>query len=200
MSAVDVASAAGLGIALGVVTGMPIGVVNVAIVDAAVRGERRFATGIGIGGALADTVHAAIAFIGVSRIVTEHPSLSRAMALVAAIVIAGYALFGSRRRPTTPARRGRHGVVTGLALTLPNPAALAAWGAVAAALWPAMDLAPAVAISAGVGAGSVVWFTLLARVISSLPAEHRVVRWAPKVAAGLLVAIAVIGIVRAFSP
>src|SRR5690606_22150843 len=59
----DAIAAAALGVGLGAVTGMPIGVVNVAIVDAAVRGERRFATGIGIGGALADAGHAALAFI-----------------------------------------------------------------------------------------------------------------------------------------
>ena len=44
--------AAALGLGLGIVTGMPLGVVNVAIVDAAVAGRTRFATGIGVGGAL----------------------------------------------------------------------------------------------------------------------------------------------------
>ena len=52
---------------LGVVTGMPLGVVNVAIVDAATQGRTRFAIGIGIGGGLADTVHAAIAFAAVGQ-------------------------------------------------------------------------------------------------------------------------------------
>ena len=64
---VNVLVAAALGIALGVVTGMPLGVVNVAIVDAATAGRTRFAIGVGLGGALADTVHAALAFVGVGR-------------------------------------------------------------------------------------------------------------------------------------
>lgn len=198
MSAVDVASAAGLGIALGVVTGMPIGVVNVAILDAALRGQRRYAAGIGVGGAIADSIHAAIAFIGIGRLVTEHPSWSRTLAVIAAVVIASYALLASRSRPTARARHGKHGVLAGLLLTLPNPAALGAWCAVAAVLWPSITLGPAIAISTGVGVGSVIWFTLLARFLSSLPPEHRFVRWLPKLAAALLVALAVSGIVRAF--
>jgi threonine/homoserine/homoserine lactone efflux protein len=76
VSAADVAGAAALGGVLGVVTGMPIGIVNVAIVEAATRGERRFATGIGIGGALADTVHTTIAFVGVGHVVERHPALA----------------------------------------------------------------------------------------------------------------------------
>ena len=52
----------------------PIGVVNVAIVDAASRGEKRFATGIGIGGAIADAVHAALAFVGIGKLVAAHPT------------------------------------------------------------------------------------------------------------------------------
>lgn len=198
MSVLDVASAAGLGIALGVVTGMPIGVVNVAILDAAVRGERRYAIGIGAGGAIADSIHAAIAFIGIGRLISEHPSWSRVLAIVAAIVIASYALFASRSRPARTARRGRRGVLAGLLLTLPNPAALGAWCAVAAALWPTITLAPAIAIAMGVGVGSVIWFTLLARFISSLPPEHRVVRWLPRLATALLLALAVSGLVRAY--
>jgi arginine exporter protein ArgO len=198
VSALDVASAAGLGIALGVVTGMPIGVVNVAIVEAATRGERRYALGIGIGGAVADAVHAAIAFVGVGRVVAAHPQWSKAMAIAAGVIVAGYALAAARHRhePSAPPRR--FGVATGLLLTLPNPAALGAWVAVAAAVWPTIALVPALVLAAGVGLGSALWFALLARVIASLPAEHHVVRWLPRVAIVLLVAIAVVGIVRAF--
>lgn len=104
MSFPDVAGAAVLGVVLGVVTGLPIGVVNVAIVEAATRGERRFAIEIGLGGALADAVHAAIAFLGVGRVANHVPQR--------------------------------------------------------------------IAIATGVGIGSALWFTLLARFFAALPAEH----------------------------
>lgn len=194
----DVAGAAALGGVLGVVTGIPIGVVNVAIVEAAIRGERRFATGIGLGGALADTVHTSIAFVGVGRVVERHPAWLQAMAVTAATIIVGYGLFALRRPRAATVRRRRLGVVTGLALTLPNPAALAAWIAIAAAVWPSIETVPALVLAAGVGLGSAAWFTLLARVIAALPADHRVVRWAPRIATALLVALAVFGVARVF--
>ncbi|HEY5944578.1 MAG TPA: LysE family transporter [Kofleriaceae bacterium] len=198
MNALDVTGAAALGVVLGVVTGMPIGVVNVAIVEAATRGERRYASHIGIGGALADTVHASIAFVGVGRVVTDYPQYTRAMAIVAAALVVGYALLALRRHRIVAPRHRRYGVVTGLVLTLPNPAALAAWIAVAAVVWPTIDLVAALAVGIGVGVGSALWFVLLARFAAALPPEHRIVRWLPRIAIVLLIAIAVLGVVRAF--
>jgi threonine/homoserine/homoserine lactone efflux protein len=197
VSIADVAGAAVLGVVLGVVTGMPIGVVNVAIVEAATRGERRFAIQIGLGGALADAVHSAIGFVGVGHIVTAHPQWSRAMAIVAGCVVVGYALLALRQHQVAEPRRRRYGVLTGLLLTLPNPAALGAWIAVAAAVWPAIHVVPALVLAACVGAGSALWFALLARWVAALPADHRVVRWLPRIAIVLLVAIAGFGLGRA---
>lgn len=197
MSLPDVAGAAVLGVVLGVVTGLPIGVVNVAIVEAAARGERRFAIQVGLGGALADAVHAAIAFLGIGRVADHVPQ--RTLAVVAGCIVVAYALLALRRHAGAAPRPRRYGVVTGLVLTLPNPAALGAWFAVAAALWPSIDVTPAIALAAGVGIGSALWFTVLARVVAALPAGHRIVRWLPRVAVALLAAIAVAGIVRAFA-
>lgn len=199
VSAADVAGAAALGGVLGVVTGMPIGIVNVAIVEAATRGERRFATGIGIGGALADTVHTTIAFVGVGHVVERHPAWLQGMAVVAAVIVIGYALLALRRPRIAEVRRRRRGIVTGLALTLPNPAALGAWIAIAAAVWPSIATVPALVLALGVGLGSAAWFTLLARTIAALPADHRVTRWVPRIALGLLVALAAFGLGRAFA-
>jgi threonine/homoserine/homoserine lactone efflux protein len=200
----DAALAALVGIALGAVTGMPIGVVNVAIVDAATRGQARFARGIGLGGALADAVHAGLAFVGVGQLVAAHPHVVQAMAIVAATLIAGYAVSSYRRpaRTSTPSR-ARGGFVTGLVLTLPNPAALIAWIAVAAVLWPTLAVAPtvvpALALAVGVGIGSAAWFVLLAHLVSKLPAGGRIARYLPRVALAILLAIAAIGLWRAFA-
>lgn len=209
MSVSDLAAAAGLGFVLGVVTGMPLGVVNVAIVDAATHGRWRFAIGIGIGGALADTVHAAIAFASVGHVLTRYPAATRAFAITAALVVAGYAVFawrtrsrpreGDPRATSGPAPRAarRYGVVTGLVLTLPNPAPLAAWIAVAGALWPTIPHPAAFVLAGSVGLGSALWFTALARFIAGLPREHRVTRVLTKVALVLLAALAAVGLVRA---
>ena len=193
-------AAAGLGIGLGVVTGMPLGVVNVAIVDAAAAGRRRFALGVGLGGAVADTVHASLAFVGVGQLVTAHPALVRVLAIAAAIVIVGYAAISWRRRP--PARvpgddsSTTRGAVTGFVLTLPNPGALVAWVAVASSLWPDATIGEAIALGLGVGLGSAAWFAALATWVSRVRPDHPALRHVPRVALVVLVAIAAIGIVK----
>ena len=192
--------AAGLGVGLGVVTGMPLGVVNVAVVDAAAAGHRRFAIGVGCGGALADVVHASLAFVGIGRLVTSRPELVRGLAIAAAILIVCYAIVAWRRRPparassdhSSPAR----GFLTGFTLTLPNPGALVAWVAVASSLWPQASVAEAIGVGVGVGVGSAAWFALLATWISRVRPDHPALRYVPKLALVALVAIAAIGIIK----
>jgi threonine/homoserine/homoserine lactone efflux protein len=215
VNALGVVRAAGFGAGLGVATSMSPAVVNVSIVDAAAAGRRWFATGLGLGGAAADVVHAALAFAGVGRVVIADPRLVRGLAIGAAAAILGYAMFAWRRRrgpirggdagpgsPASggaPARTGQlgRGAVTGFLLTLPNPAALGAWVAVAAAAWPDATLDEAGLIAGGVGVGSAVWFILLARWVSRVRRDHPVLAWIPRIALAALIAIAAIGVVRA---
>jgi len=199
---VNIALAAGLGFTLGVVTGLPLGVINVSIVEAASSQRRRLAIGIGLGGGLADTAHAALAFIGVGRLVTARPDLVRILALSAAALIVSYAVLAWRRgRRPQPERldddsRLLHGVAIGAMLTLPNPAALAAWVAVATALLPEATIAQAAAVALGVGAGSALWFALLAVWVSRIRPDHPLLRALPRVAIVALLGIAVFGVAR----
>jgi threonine/homoserine/homoserine lactone efflux protein len=198
--------AAGLGLGLGVVTGMPLGVLNVAIVDAATAGRRRFAGGLGLGGGVADALHAMLAFTGVGRVVTADSSLVRGLAIAAAIAIVAYAVIAWRsRKALDPAASARmrdqtslaRGCATGVALTLPNPAALAAWVAVAASVWPHATPLDAAVIAVSVGIGSALWFMTLARWISRVRRDHPALAWIPRVALILLIAIAATGVVLA---
>jgi len=160
----DVIEAAALGVALGVVTGLPLGVVNVAVVATAATAGRAPATRIGLGGAVADGVHAAAAFTGLAAIVAHRPRLGAALSLGAGALLI-IAALASRRRGQAPAAT-QPGVPArpfwfGLALTLPNPAALTAWLAVAAAV-ALPSLAAAVAAASGVVLGSAGYFAALA--------------------------------------
>lgn len=198
--------AAGLGLLLGVVTGLPLGVVNVAVVDASSAGHRRYATGLGLGCAIADTVHSLLAFVGVGRLVTERPDLVRILAIVGAIVIAGYAALAWPRyrgrtiddpaAPPVAARSLSRAIPAGIALTLPNPGALTAWVAIAAALWPHAALGEAIGTALGVGIGSATWFALLAYLVSKLRANHPALKHLPVVALAVLIAIAIGGVAR----
>jgi threonine/homoserine/homoserine lactone efflux protein len=218
VNALGVVRAAGFGAGLGVATSMSPAVVNVSIVDAAAAGRRWFAFGLGLGGAIADAVHASLAFAGVGRVVIADPRLVRGLAIGAAAAILAYAALAWRRRrrpapagdaaraggdrggsgepPRTGGQLGR-GAVTGFLLTLPNPAALGAWVAVAAAVWPDATPGEAAVIAGGVGAGSAVWFTLLARWVSRVRRDHPALAWIPRIAIAALLAIAAIGVARA---
>jgi threonine/homoserine/homoserine lactone efflux protein len=230
VTGLGVLRAFGLGFALGVVTGMPLAVINVAIVDAATAGRRRFASGLGLGGGAADTIHAGLAFAGVGRVVIANPALVRGLAIGAGVAIIAYAVgawhrreragdppVGSRmgppanRPPNPPANPPANddasvtrGLATGFALTLPNPGALAAWVAVAAAAWPDATPLEAALIAGGVGIGSALWFTTLARWVGRLHRDHpgagprsRKLELLPRVALVLLIAIAIAGVIRA---
>lgn len=200
MAIASTAVAAALGMGLGVMTGIPLGVVNVAVVEAALAGRVRYATGLGVGGALADMTHAGLAFIGVGRLVTLDSTWTHAMALVAAVIILGYGVIRWRaRRAPRPelagTGRGR-GVVAGTLLTLPNPGSLAAWVAVAAAVWPTIEPPDALALALGVGLGSATWFACLARWVSRVRPDHPARAWMPKIAVAVLVASALGGVAR----
>lgn len=166
MIVLELIGAAGLGLALGVVTGLPLGVVNVAIVELAGR-DRRAAIGVGLGGALADTVHAGLAFGGLAAALLGRPRLAAGLAIASGAVLAAYALWLLRARGAAPSSGSRtaaglgRGLALGVSLTLPNPGALAAWVAVAGALRPPTTAAGLVT-AAGVGLGSAAWFATLA--------------------------------------
>jgi threonine/homoserine/homoserine lactone efflux protein len=168
---IELAIAAGVGLALGVITGLPLGVVNLAVAEAAQAGHRRFATQIGIGGALADMVHAGLAFLGVGRVIADRRDWTRILTVISIAVVLAYGWTVWRRRRARHLRREARGptrgVATGFLLTLPNPAALSAWIAVAAAVWPTISATGAVVLAGGVAVGSALYFAGLARVISS---------------------------------
>ncbi len=192
--------AAALGLGLGIVTGMPLGVVNVAIVDASLTGRVRLATGIGIGGALADTAHAALGFIGVGVLLTTRPELMRGFAIGALVLIVAYVVMAWRKRAqpriSVDDSSFLRGVLIGCGLTLPNPGALAAWVAVATSLWPDASVAEASTLAVGVGIGSACWFALLARWVSRVRPDHPAIPILSRVALIVLLGIAIVGVVR----
>lgn len=89
----------------------------------------------------------------------------------------------------------RRGVVrrigAGLALTLPNPAALAAWIAVATALGDGRSHAASAAMAIGVGVGSAAYFVGLAHVAARTSRTFSRPRWIDR---GAALVVAIIGI------
>jgi threonine/homoserine/homoserine lactone efflux protein len=162
--------------------------------------------GLAIGGALADATHTLVAFLGLGQLVTARPQYARYLAIAAAVVIVGFAIASWRRRTqssastrdTASARDPRlvGSVLSGIALTLPNPAALGAWVAVAAMTWPHASIPIAITLALGVGVGSAAWFLALGRLVAKVRPDHRALRVIPQVALVAFVGIAIVGVIR----
>ena len=63
------------GVLAGSLTGVPIGPVNVAVIDASYRHTMRRALGVGLGGAIADSLYAALGVLGVTPVLNNYPSV-----------------------------------------------------------------------------------------------------------------------------
>ncbi len=193
----DAARAALYGVILGAATGVPLGVVNVSVVAAARQVGRRHATMIGLGGALADSVHAGLAFAGLAPLLAAQPAVMRGLAIASAVIVIGYAIAIARARPDArPPRSQVGGFATGLVLTLTNPAPLLAWIAVATALLPGASVAVGLAGAVGVGLGSAAWFAVLAAIAARARAFGDRQRRLPQVVAIALIAIAGVALAR----
>ena len=197
--ALILARAIAIGLALGVVTGIPLGVVNIAVIELGSR-DRRGATWLGVGGAIADACHTLLAIVGYGALITRSVVATRVLAVVSAAIVAGYALVVlRRRRPTAPPVRAApasrlRALLGGVSLTLPNPGALLAWTVVAAALFPRASHAEAIAAALGVLCGSALWFATLAHVASRTRLVDQ--PWAARAVAVVLLALAAFAIIR----
>ncbi len=135
---IDSLLAAGVGVSLGVITGMPLGIINVAIVHAASQDRLRRAYGLALGGALADGIHAALAAIGIApRLLTSPWAPWLAIAAGVIIAIAATSMWRQGARAKGAAR-------TSLASATDDGAQPAPRAATAIALEaPAENAAPA---------------------------------------------------------
>jgi threonine/homoserine/homoserine lactone efflux protein len=125
------------GVAAGALTGVPIGPVNVAVIDAAYRHTLRRALATGLGGACADGLYAALGILGVTPMLRSYAIISPILYAVSGIVLMVYGFLTARSQPVAPAPHAAVpdapenelvlGFKTGLLLILLNPAAIVSW-------------------------------------------------------------------------
>jgi threonine/homoserine/homoserine lactone efflux protein len=162
-----------IGIAAGAGTGVPIGPVNVAVIDAAYRHTLRRAIAVGFGGACADGLYSALGILGVTPVLRKFPIVSPILYAVSGVVLLVYGFLTARSQPVTPAQQDQPptpsdhsaeawaGFTTGLLLILLNPAAVVTWVVITEAL-PLATPVQGIACALGVMAGSFGWFSLVA--------------------------------------
>ncbi len=166
-----------IGVLAGALTGVPIGPVNVAVIDAAYRHTFRRAVAVGLGGALADMLYAGLGVLGVTPILRTYPSVLTILYAVSGVVLMVYGFLTARSQPPAAAgadqphpdgsgvvdrRDFRQGFTVGVALILLNPAAVVTWVVIMGSMIPDANMWEGIACAIGVFIGSWSWFTLVA--------------------------------------
>jgi threonine/homoserine/homoserine lactone efflux protein len=164
------------GVLAGALTGVPIGPVNVAVIDAAYRHTLRRAIAVGLGGACADFLYSAAGILGITPVLRSYAVVSPILYAVSGIVLLIYGFLTARSQPVAPAHAEAHladerinelslGFKTGLLLILLNPAAVVTWVVITEQISKHLaELTPVggVLFATGVMAGSFGWFALVA--------------------------------------
>lgn len=168
-----------LGVAAGALTGVPIGPVNVAVIDASYRHTLRRAIAVGLGGAIADCLYAALGVLGVTPVLKSNPTIPPILYTISGLVLLVYGFLTARSQPMAPAapptddphpessaivnrREMWQGFTVGVALILLNPAAIVTWVVIMGSLIPDANTWEGLACALGVFAGSFGWFSLVA--------------------------------------
>ena len=198
-----------LGVAIGALTGVPIGPVNVAVIDSAYRHTLERAIAVGLGGALGDFVYSTLGIVGVGPYLLAYPILPRVLYAVSGVVLIAYGAITVRTRPVTPLAAHapksptpsgdvRSGLTIGLALILLNPAALVTWIVIVGSHLAGVGTLGGLAASTGIFVGSLAWFALVAYLTNH--GKHVLgdkAVWIPRAVGCLLVAYGIYSIVRA---
>lgn len=198
-----------IGAAIGALTGVPIGPVNVAVIDAAYRHNLRRAIAVGFGGAIADALYAALGIMGVGPILEEHPGVPPILYGVSGIVLVIYGALTIRSQPVNtavdpakePKSDGQHllaGFTLGVALIVLNPAAIVTWVVIVGSFMAGVTQTQAFGAVIGIGIGSFMWFTFVAYLADHgkrLLGEKAI--WITRVVGILLVGYGVYSLARA---
>jgi arginine exporter protein ArgO len=162
-----------IGMAIGALTGVPIGPVNVAVIDAAFRHTMRRAFAVGFGGAVADGIYAAAGILGVGPWLTAHPSVRAGLYVVSGIALLIYGILTARTQPVAaapadaqhvvaPSNEIWSGFTVGALLIILNPAALLTWVVIVGSYLGDATRTEGLGAAVGVFFGSFAWFTLVA--------------------------------------
>jgi arginine exporter protein ArgO len=161
-----------IGIAIGVLTGVPIGPANLAVIDAAYRHTMRRAMGVALGAAVADMAYAGVGINAVGPMVMADPAVPPILYAISGIILTVYGALTARARPISPAateapraplpsREIWSGVTVGLALILLNPAAIITWVVVVGPYLADTTKLEGLAATLGVLFGSFGWFNFV---------------------------------------
>ncbi len=161
-----------IGFAFGYVGSMPVaGPISVLVLHLGLAHDSRHGVYVAVGGALAESFYALLAFWGLSTVLARYPVvLPVSRAVGAGLLLAlGLVMLLGRTRPAAPrdapARGNKRSLLLGFLVTAVNPTLIVTWTAAVAALHAtgllAMERAQALPFAAAAGVGIVAWFLTL---------------------------------------
>ncbi len=163
-----------IGFCFGYVGSMPVaGPISVLVLHLGLAHSPRLALYVALGGALAESLYALVAFWGLSTVLASYPVVLPAARVVGAciLLVLGLVMLLYRMRGVTPAatarrtRGGKRSLALGFLITAVNPSLMVTWSAAVAALNSTglltMERRQALPFAAAVGAGIVAWFLTL---------------------------------------
>ena len=162
-----------LGLLIGVLSGIPIGPVNVAVLDTAYRHTLRRAIAVCLGGAIGDGLYAMLGILGVGPYLDANPSVPPFLYGGSGLVLLAYGIMTVRSKPSpvvtevkeradNPSRDLWSGFVLGVVLIILNPAALVTWVIIIGSFMQGIDTTEGIGATIGIAAGSFVWFSMVA--------------------------------------
>ena len=161
-----------IGFAIGVVTCIPIGVANVAVIDAAYRHNVLRAIAVGAGGAIADGLYSSLGIFGVARVLERNPTVPYILYGVSGMILLGYGLMILRAPPmplateerttTTTSQHLGQGFMVGIAATLLNPSAVITWVVIVGSYATGVSFLGGLGWVIGIVLGSFGWFIVVA--------------------------------------
>lgn len=167
--------AALIGFLFGFVGSMPVAGPIAALVFArGIEGRLRSGLYIAVGGAVAESLYAALAFWGFSELFETYAWIQVASNGAAAVILTVLGVVFIRHKGGQPessprVERSGAGLLLGFTITALNPTLIATWTAAAATLlstgWVALDSSHALPFSLGALCGIVLWFSLLLRLV-----------------------------------
>lgn len=160
-----------IGAFVGAVTGVPIGPVNIAVIDTAYRHHLKRAIAVALGGATADMLYALLGTLWFGPMVKTRPHIPPILYAISFFALVIYGVSILRAKPADPSRAtgsnsGQEsyfwsGFGLGMALILFNPSTLLAWVVILGSWMSDEKQSVGIALSVGIGAGSFLWFAFV---------------------------------------
>ena len=163
-----------VGFAFGYLGSMPVaGPISVLVLHLGLAHDPRHALHVAVGGAVAESLYALVAFWGLSTILATYPVILPVSRLVGAGLLLALGLAMILRRvqgavpapPPVPGRGRKRSLALGFLVTAVNPTLIVTWSAAVAALHATglvdMERAAALPFAGSVAAGIIAWFLTL---------------------------------------